>query len=394
MDVKHTKYTDFLKDTQFLRWQLMPDETLNGYWLDYIKKHPEQFREIQKAVTYLKREGLNKRTLNKKEKADLLNKIQISIREENKIKQIKIFRYSLVASAVVVLILVGITLFSPYWKNENTPEAELIVGELLTSKDIQLLTSGKAITFQDNVAVALNKEGIAEVTEGDSERKKIEIDKDQSTSLIVPYGKRSMLTLADGSKVWLNSGSVLEFPAQFSGKSREIRLASGEMYIEVSHDKKRPFFVQTDNFNIRVYGTKFNISTYCNSPHSVVLVEGSVGLQSSGKKELYLSPSEQAIYSENGTFSTQKVDVTPFISWKNGYLSFHKTPMDEVLQQIGRYYNLSFDFNQDTRLQKRTCTGKIYLSDNLDNVMTTLSLLTSTKYEKRERKIYITNEPK
>lgn len=77
MDVKHTKYTDFLKDTQFLRWQLMPDETLNGYWLDYIKKHPEQFREIQKAVTYLKREGLNKRTLNKKEKADLLNKIQI-----------------------------------------------------------------------------------------------------------------------------------------------------------------------------------------------------------------------------------------------------------------------------------------------------------------------------
>ncbi|MEA4978580.1 MAG: DUF4974 domain-containing protein, partial [Petrimonas sp.] len=70
-----------------------------------------------------------------------------------------------------------------------------------------------------------------------------------------------------------------------------------------------------------------------------------------------------------------------------------KTPMTEVLKQIGRYYNLSFDFGNDVNLQKRTCTGKIYLSENLDNVMTTIGLLSSTKYTKNDNQIFIINEP-
>ncbi|WP_286854003.1 FecR family protein, partial [Proteiniphilum sp. UBA5259] len=131
------------------------------------------------------------------------------------------------------------------------------------------------------------------------------------------YGKRSTLTLSDGSKVWLNSGSVLEFPAQFGSKKREIRLTSGEMYIEVIPDSQKPFHVHTSDFNVKVYGTKFNVSAYADSPRSVVLVEGRVSLQPVNKKETFLSPSEQAVYSDNGTFNTQKVDVTQFISWKN-----------------------------------------------------------------------------
>jgi ferric-dicitrate binding protein FerR (iron transport regulator) len=88
----------------------------------------------------------------------------------------------------------------------------------------------------------------------------------------------------------------------------------------------------------------------------------------------------------------QKVDISQFISWKDGYLSFDKTPITEVLQQIGRYYNLSFDFGNNMNLQKRTCTGKIYLSENMDNVMGTIALLSSTRYEKENNRIYITNE--
>ena len=166
------------------------------------------------------------------------------------------------------------------------------------------------------------------------------------------------------------------------------------MYVEVVHYKEMPFYVQTDNFNIRVYGTKFNLSNYPDSPQSVVLIEGSVSLQSIDLKELFLKPNEQAVYSEEGVFDTRKVDITQFISWKEGYLSFDKAPMTEVLQQIGRYYNLSFGFENDINLQNRTCTGKIYLSDNLDNVMVTVALLTSTKYEKQGNRIYITNQPK
>ncbi|MDD3909670.1 MAG: DUF4974 domain-containing protein, partial [Proteiniphilum sp.] len=120
-------------------------------------------------------------------------------------------------------------------------------------------------------------------------------------------------------------------------------------------------------------------------------VEGSVSLQLSEKEELFLIPNEQAVYSESNLFSKRAVDTEPFISWKDGYCTFDKTPMTDVLQQIGRYYNLSFNFENDVNLQKRTCTGKIYLSENLDNVMTTIALLTSTKYDKQENRIYITN---
>ncbi|HBX18829.1 MAG TPA: iron dicitrate transport regulator FecR, partial [Porphyromonadaceae bacterium] len=79
----------------------------------------------------------------------------------------------------------------------------------------------------------------------------------------------------------------------------------------------------------------------------------------------------------------------PFISWKNGYLTFEDTPVIEALKQIERYYNLSFNFDEEVSFQGLTCTGKIILSDNLDNVMTTLALISSTTYKKEDTQIYI-----
>lgn len=139
-----------------------------------------------------------------------------------------------------------------------------------------------------------------------------------------------------------------------------------------------------------MYGTKFNASSYAGSPASVVLVEGSIGLQSDdGKQELRLSPDEQAVYSDNGTFQTKRVDVQPFISWKDGYLTFEDTPVTEALKQIERYYNLSFNYGDEVSFQGITCTGKIILSDNLDNVMTALTLISAMKYKKKDKLIYI-----
>ncbi|WP_313380096.1 FecR family protein [Proteiniphilum saccharofermentans] len=392
VDNIYTSYTDLLKDRQFLQWQLMQDEELSCYWEEFFRQHPELDKELQQAITYLKKEGLNKSTLNEIEHVVLFGKIQKTIRQTNKTKLRRILWYASASAAAIALIVIGITLFSPSSEPIDTPDKELIVGELLNNEDIQFITSGEVISFQNDVEVTLNEEGTAEIVQSNNETSKIQIAQDKFNSLIVPYGKRSILTLADGSRVWLNSGSVLDFPAQFNGNKREIRLTSGEMYVEVAHDTEKPFYVQTGNFNVKVYGTKFSISNYSGSPQSVILVEGSVSLQLSDKEELFLTPNEQAVYSGSGTFDTQKVDVNQFISWKDGYFSFDKTPMTEVLQQIGRYYNLSFNFGQNVHLQNRTCTGKIYLSENLDNVMSTIALLSSTRYEKENNRIYITKE--
>lgn len=392
-DNMYTRYTDFLKDRKFIQWQLMPDDTLNAYWHTFIAQHPEHNKEMQKAIGYLQKSGMNKSTLNENERVMLLGRIQKAIRQEKKVRQRRLLWYALASAAAIALLIIGIKLFSPSPEPFLTPDNELIVGELLNNEDIQLITSGESISFRSDVEVTLREEGTAEIVQANQETSKIKIAQDKLHSLVIPYGKRTTLTLADGSKVWLNSGSVLEFPAQFSGNTREIRLTSGEMYIEVVPDKSKPFHVQTGEFNVKVYGTKFNISNYAGSPRSVVLVEGRVSLRSKGQKELFMAPSEKAVYSESGTFDTQKIDVDQFISWKDGYLSFDKTPMTEVLQQIGRYYNLSFDYENDVNLQKRTCTGKIYLSENLDNVMATVGILSSTTYERTEHKIFITNKP-
>ncbi|MDR2816486.1 MAG: FecR domain-containing protein [Proteiniphilum sp.] len=392
-DNTYTGYTDFLKDKKFIQWQLTPNESLDIYWQEFIKQYPEQKKNIDKAIAYLKKIGMKKTGLTDNERTALLEKIQKTIRQEKKRERRRFFWYASASAAAIALIVIGIGLLAPSPEQINVTDKELIVGELLNNEDIQLITSDEAIIFQNDVEVTLNEEGTAEIVQANKETSKVQVARDKLNSLIVPYGKRSTLTLADGSKVWLNSGSVLEFPAQFSGKKREIRLTSGEMYVEVVHDKEKPFYVQTGNVNVKVYGTKFNVSNYSNSTQSVILIEGSVSLQLSGKKEAFLIPNEQAIYSENGTIDTRKVDVSQFISWKDGYLSFDKTPMTEVLQQIGRYYNLSFNFENDVNLQKRTCTGKIYLSDNLDNVMTIIGLLSSTTYTKIENKILITNKP-
>lgn len=223
----------------------------------------------------------------------------------------------------------------------------------------------------------------------DGGERELAIEKQAMNRLIVPHGKRSEIVLADGTKVWLNSGSSIEFPSAFTGETREV-LLSGEIYVQVAPDKKRPFIVHTPNYKVKAYGTQFNVSAYAPSSSSVILVEGSVGVQAGETKEVMLSPNEQAIYTASTeTFETRSVDVLAYTSWKDGYLTFDDTPVTEVLKQIERYYNLSFNLDEAVSFKGITCTGKIILSENLDNVMTTLSLISGTKYKRENRTIYI-----
>ncbi len=385
----YTHFTDLLKDQEFLRWQLLTDEKLNEYWHAFFVQHPELENELQKAIDYLKKEGLNKNDLQNNERSDLFERIQMSVNQKRKRRMRHVLLYASSAAAVALLII-GITLFRPAVKPLNASHEELIIGELLHNQDIQFITSGGAISFDHDVEVTLDEKGTVEITQRDSNVTRLDVNREVVNSLIVPYGKRSTLTLADGTRVWLNSGSVLEFPAQFLGKSREVRLTSGEMYVEVAHDQNKPFYVHTPDFKVRVYGTKFNLSSYEGTSHSVVLVEGSVSVVTDAAETL-LKPNEQLLISE-GTIEQQKVDVTRYTSWKDGFLLLDNTPMTEVLEQVGRYYNLSFNYEQDMNLKKRTCSGKIYLSENFENVMTTIALLSATRYEKVNDRIYIGHE--
>ena len=391
----YSHYTDFLKDEQFVRWQLLPDEELNTQWQDFMKKHPHLDEEIRQAIDYLKTTGLNKNRLDEEDRRQLFRRIQSTIERNSKmIKVRRVIRYAVASCAAIALIIVGLHLFTAPEEERAIPfGTERIVGNLLNHEAIQLISGKESRSFQSNIKLNVSNQGSITVTQENAKEETVDIDRVLLNRLVVPYGKRTLLILSDGSKIWLNSGTVLEFPTEFSTQSREINLISGEIYAEVAPDKTKSFYVYTSDFYIKIYGTRFNVSRYSDSPQSVTLVEGSVGLRSGTDRELFLWPNEQAVYRKNGMFDKQAVDVNRIISWKDGYLTLDRTPMSEVLKQIGRYYNLAFDYEADVNLQKRTCTGKIYLSDNLDYVMTTVALLSSTEYEKQGNRIYIMNEP-
>ncbi len=392
MKTDNSGFLRFLKDERFIEWKLFPSDELNAYWDDFLRKHPDERENMTLAEAHFRNVRLSSHNLSGEKKEEAIKRLEQSVHTFQNKKKIR--RISYVAAACISVLIIS-ALYVHIVRDpakESVISSDYIVGNELQSEEIRLITNNQTTSFPENIHIEISNTGVVRVKTDNEDREDIFVDKKTWNTLIVPYGKRSTLTLSDGSKVWLNSGSVLEFPARFDGDNREVRLASGEMYIEVAPDKKKTFLVHTSDFHVRVYGTRFNVSAYADSPQSVVLVEGSVGLQSVGGNEVKLMPNEQAVCSRDGTFDTQEVDVAHFISWKNGYLMFDDVPMSEVLKQIERYYNLSFNYDKDVTLKDLTCNGKIILSENLDNVMTTITLLTSTRYKKENNRIYITND--
>lgn len=389
LKTENNSFIRFLKDEKFIEWKLFPTDELDRYWKEYLLFHPEDRIDIELAEKHFRKVNISSYKLAPEKKREAMRRMQKSLDESNKKRRIRRFSYGIAASFTALIIFSVL-----YIQNTNTIDnqpdklGEYIVGSELESEDILFISGDRTSAFQSNVDILIDEGNTARVKHEDKEAEKIIIEQQALNRLIVPYGKRSKVILADGTRVWLNSGSTLEFPGDFSHDSREVFL-TGEMYIEVEPDNKRPFHVRTSDFNVRVYGTKFNVSSYTGSRSSVVLAEGSIGLQSTDMEELILSPNELATYSDKGVFDTRIVDATPFISWKDGYLTFDDTPVTDALKQIERYYNLSFDFDDSITFQGLTCTGKIILSDNLDNVMTTLSLISETKFKREGKLIYI-----
>lgn len=265
----------------------------------------------------------------------------------------------------------------------------MIVGNTLPEEDIYLITGNKKIELTQNSHIGLTKEGKATITDSTHSKKELLLAKTEMNSLFVPYGKRTNLTLSDGTEVWLNSGTQLDFPSEFMGKTREIRV-DGEIYIDVAHNPSCPFIVHAQGTEVIVQGTSFNISAYRDDlKKTIVLVAGKVKIKRGDKHIADLLPNEKIDITENNILK-ETVDVSEYISWKKGVLEFNSTPMAEILKKIGRYYNVQFENTADVKLNEQTFSGKLFLSNNLDSVMTSVSILSATNYQREKKKIHIT----
>ena len=177
-------------------------------------------------------------------------------------------------------------------------------------------------------------------------------------TLHIPNAGEYMVTLADGTKVWLNAATTLRYPVQFSGKERRVELLYGEAYFEVAKNKEKPFIVVTNQMEIRAVGTAFNVNNYAvaDSSVSATLTEGKVKV-TTGSGTRFLIPGEQANVNKKGVEIT-KADVEQVTAWKNGRFIFNNTPLDAVMQQLSRWYDVQVRYDKSFK-EKKFFTGEI-----------------------------------
>ena len=378
--------SDFFNDEKFIAWRLFRTKELESYWSVLLSENPQLETLLRGAsCKFDENVKLNDAHISSDARKELYKKIETRIYRYKRNKVRRIRSWSSVA-ACLLLMVASVSFFIIKQKNEVPAAQNEIFGKTLSEKCVQLIVGEKIVTLQSHASILLSDKGGISVTDSTNRKKELMPDESKPNRLIVPFGKRSFITLADGTQVWMNSGTELEFPTRFTGKTRNIKV-KGEIYIEVAKSV-RPFLIQTLQSTVQVLGTKFNLTAYEDEKNeSVVLVEGSVRVNTGDKMTVLLKPNEKATVSA-GNIETETVEVAEYISWRNGMMVFNKASMSEVLKRVGRYYNVSFE-NIDVQLNKKTVSGKLFLSNNLDSVMISLSILSSTDYERDGNRIII-----
>ena len=172
-------------------------------------------------------------------------------------------------------------------------------------------------------------------------------------TLRVPHGKTIEISLADGTKVHLNSGSSLRYPLNFQkGHKRRVTL-EGEAYFEVTSNAQHPFTINADSLTVEVLGTKFNVSAYPEDMvTSVVLLEGSVELGNSTKnaeKNVLLKPDQIGLFNKsNDSILTQKVNTKIYTAWMDGELIFRNLPFQGIIKKLERHFNVTIECENET----------------------------------------------
>ncbi|MDE6451704.1 MAG: FecR domain-containing protein, partial [Odoribacter sp.] len=156
-------------------------------------------------------------------------------------------------------------------------------------------------------------------------------------TITVPRGGEYKLALSDGSIVWLNSESELTYPVNFGRDKREITL-TGEAFFEVQQDTTRPFIVRTNQFDIRVTGTQFNVRNYAQETASATLAEGSIQLERNNRITP-LCPGQQASWVE-GKVQVKEIDIEEAIAWRYGAFCFKQRRLESLLDEIARWYDI------------------------------------------------------
>ncbi|SHG10631.1 FecR family protein [Pedobacter caeni] len=306
-------------------------------------------------------------------------------------------RLSGIAGAIFIISIIAFL----YLKSKTTPATinhstaaknDILPGSF---KAVLTLSTGQKITLNKKYSGLIAKQGKTSI------RKTIDgnliydhhspgEEPQMMNTLETPPGGEYQLTLPDGTKVWLNAGSLLTYPTFFNNKERKVEL-KGEAYFEVTRNVKSPFKVVSKNQVVEVLGTHFNILAYPNEEkNKTTLLEGSIRI-SSGKAKKKLKPGQEAIIttSTNQDILLEPADLEKNIAWKNGEFIFKGEDLKNIMKQISRWYNVEIVYQG--KYDQTKYWGAISRTKNISAVLNMLRATGKVNFKIEERRVTVMN---
>jgi ferric-dicitrate binding protein FerR (iron transport regulator) len=301
------------------------------------------------------------------------------------------------AAAAILLLAVGLYFYPTRQKQEAPVVTTTPVQQDVDpggNKAILTLADGRKIVLdsaangqlvnQDNAEVTKTKDG--ELTYNSSAAVSYNI-------LNTPRGGQYMLTLPDGTKVWLNAASTIKFPTAFINKDRQVEL-SGEAYFEVAHNAKQPFYVNLKGMSVLVLGTHFNVNAYEDeNAVKTTLLEGSVRIvnrETSNVNGLLpvLKPSQQAVFTHDSRLTIHDVpDAEEAIAWKNGLFIFSNENITSIMRKLARWYDIDVEYKGD--VSGKSLWGTMSRFEKVSEVLKMLELTNVVNFSMEGRKIIV-----
>ncbi|SMP20249.1 FecR family protein [Chryseobacterium profundimaris] len=292
-------------------------------------------------------------------------------------------KYIPYAAAVFLFITIGISFYIISTRTSENNDPQIAVADVNPGHSAATLTlaDGKRIFLNDaSIGAIANDQGISVSKTKNGElvytiKEANGIPENTINTLSTANGETYQIVLSDGTRVWLNAATTLQYAANLgAGKSRNVKLLTGEAYFEVQKDKKHPFIVETPAQKVEVLGTHFNINSYADEGKTVTtLAEGSVKVSTSGDRErhIILKPGEQSL-AVNNNIKVREADLQAALAWKDGKIYFKDAPIQEVLRQVSRWYNIQIEYRGTPT--EEVFNGGIKRNENLSSVLRILEL--------------------
>lgn len=298
--------------------------------------------------------------------------------------------------AAIILVLMGMFFV---WQIPRNPEKKVLSDpkilqvEAGSAKAILVTNTGEKIELKKGasrqvvdilgVGVIQDSTGVRLVDRGDAE------ERIGNSTVVVPEKGEYFVVLSDGTKVWINSASELEFPNRFIDNTREVKL-KGEAYFEVMSNPQQPFYVLVGETRVHVLGTAFNVSAYQEDRQTeIALLRGKVSFEVSDKEVYVLTPGEIATLDrESGKTTLRKGDVTAVVDWKAGRFNFEDMPLEELAVKLSRWYGVPFVFGDDAA-KKLRFSGAVTKYRTLDYILEMISKTTDVTFGQEEGKVIV-----